>query len=279
MVESAGHQAALTVTGTVREVPARVTQNLLRIAQEALTNAARHAPGGPVAVELAFTAASVTLRIRNGPATRAVTPGGGSGMGLIGMRERVALLDGTVGAGPVTEAGRIAEDWTKDDSVSAFRKTVQAQTALGKRFERVRLVDAPPTTGQRYLLEHARWNIESGEDIRNMRRTDADRLRLPAEDFWLFDSRLIALVCFDDDQLTHVELITEPAEVVRCCMIRDAAWHHRRGTGSGYWTTAWSRSRTGTPNSGSTMRKRSLSTAGPGTPSRSRPSTAPTRSR
>ncbi|MGW6223439.1 DUF6879 family protein [Streptomyces olivaceus] len=126
-----------------------------------------------------------------------------------------------------TEAGRIAEDWTKDDSVSAFRKTVQAQTALGKRFERVRLVDAPPTTGQRYLLEHARWNIESGEDIRNMRRTDADRLRLPAEDFWLFDSRLIALLCFDDDdQLTHVELITEPAEVVRCCMIRDAAWHH-----------------------------------------------------
>ncbi|MFJ7238568.1 sensor histidine kinase [Streptomyces olivaceus] len=103
MVESAGHQDALTVTGTVREVPARVTQNLLRIAQEALTNAARHAPGGPVAVELAFTAASVTLRIRNGPATRAVTPGGGSGMGLIGMRERVALLDGTVGAGPVTE--------------------------------------------------------------------------------------------------------------------------------------------------------------------------------
>ena len=58
-------------------------------------------------------------------------------------------------------------------------------------------------------------------------RAQPPRLRLPAEDFWLFDSRLIALLRFDGgDELTHVDLITEPAEVVRCCMIRDAAWHH-----------------------------------------------------
>ncbi|MFG3081211.1 sensor histidine kinase [Streptomyces parvulus] len=110
MVESAGHHDALTVTGTVREVPARVTQNLLRIAQEALTNAARHAPGGRVGVELTFAAASITLRIRNGRATRTATPGAGSGMGLIGMRERVALLGGSVAAGPVTE-GRDEGGW------------------------------------------------------------------------------------------------------------------------------------------------------------------------
>ncbi|MFD6292393.1 sensor histidine kinase [Streptomyces sp. NPDC060205] len=103
MVESSGHRDALTVTGTVRELPAQVTQNLLRIAQEALTNAARHAPGGDAGVELTFEAASTTLRIRNDPATREVTAGVGSGMGLIGMRERVALLGGTIAAGPVTE--------------------------------------------------------------------------------------------------------------------------------------------------------------------------------
>ncbi|GAA0587448.1 histidine kinase [Streptomyces crystallinus] len=103
MLESSGHRDALTVTGAVREVPSPVTQNLLRIAQEALTNAARHAPGGEVGVELAFTASSTTLRIRNRPATREATAGAGSGMGLIGMRERVALLGGTVTAGPVTE--------------------------------------------------------------------------------------------------------------------------------------------------------------------------------
>ncbi len=103
MTESSGHRDALTVSGTPVEVPARVTQNLLRIAQESLTNAARYAPGGEVRVELAFAASSTALTIRNLPATRTVTPGAGSGMGLIGMRERVALLGGTLTAGPVTE--------------------------------------------------------------------------------------------------------------------------------------------------------------------------------
>ncbi|MEU1616628.1 histidine kinase [Streptomyces sp. NPDC005722] len=103
MLESSGHRDALTVTGAVREMPAPVTQNLLRIAQESLTNAARHAPGGEVRVKLAFAASSTALTIRNRAGTRTVAPGGGSGMGLIGMRERVALLGGTITAGPVTE--------------------------------------------------------------------------------------------------------------------------------------------------------------------------------
>lgn len=103
MLQSSGHRDALTVHGTPVEVPARVTQNLLRIAQESLTNAARHAPGGEVRVELAFETSSTTLTIRNRPATRTVKPGVGSGMGLIGMRERVALLGGTLTTGPVTE--------------------------------------------------------------------------------------------------------------------------------------------------------------------------------
>ncbi|MFI7382240.1 sensor histidine kinase [Streptomyces sp. NPDC049813] len=103
MIESSGHRDALTVTGTVREAPAQVTQNLLRIAQEALTNAARHAPGGPVAVRLAFAAESITLRVRNGPAARPAAAAAGSGMGLIGMRERVALVGGTLTTGPVVE--------------------------------------------------------------------------------------------------------------------------------------------------------------------------------
>ncbi|MFF0560857.1 sensor histidine kinase [Streptomyces sp. NPDC004266] len=110
MLETSGRRDALTVAGTVREVPSRVTQNLLRIAQESLTNAARHAPGGEVRVELTFGAASTTLIVRNGPATRTVSTGAGSGMGLIGMRERVALMEGTITAGPVTE-GPDAGGW------------------------------------------------------------------------------------------------------------------------------------------------------------------------
>ncbi|WP_407078257.1 sensor histidine kinase [Streptomyces sp. NPDC001642] len=103
MIESSGHRDVLTVGGTVRELPARISQNLLRIAQESLTNAARHAPGSAVRVELVFDAASTTLSIRNGPETREATAGVGSGMGLLGMRERVALLGGSITAGPVVE--------------------------------------------------------------------------------------------------------------------------------------------------------------------------------
>ncbi|MFJ4622404.1 sensor histidine kinase [Streptomyces sp. NPDC088812] len=103
MIESSGHREVLTVGGAVRELPAQVTQNVLRIAQEALTNAARHAPGAEIAVELTFDADSTGLAVRNGPATGEATAGVGSGMGLIGMRERVALLGGTLTAGPLTD--------------------------------------------------------------------------------------------------------------------------------------------------------------------------------
>ncbi|MFJ9567931.1 sensor histidine kinase [Streptomyces fuscichromogenes] len=103
MLESSGHHNTLTVHGTPIETPARVTQNLLRIAQESLTNAARHAPGGQVRAELAFTTSSTTLTIRNRHATRPAHTGQGSGMGLIGIRERVSLLGGTLTTGPVTE--------------------------------------------------------------------------------------------------------------------------------------------------------------------------------
>ncbi|PAU47770.1 DUF6879 family protein [Streptomyces albireticuli] len=101
------------------------------------------------------------------------------------------------------------------------------QTALGKRFERVRVVDAPPTPGQLYLLDGARRNAAVGEDIRHLWRDDAARLGLPAEDFWLFDARVATLLHFDEaDRITGIALITDPVEIVRYCQIRDAAWHH-----------------------------------------------------
>ncbi|MFF1342241.1 sensor histidine kinase [Streptomyces sp. NPDC058290] len=102
MLESSGHHDALTVVGDVRELSVQSTQCLLRIAQEALTNATRHAPGGAVGVELTFTEEATVLSVRNRPATLPVAAATGSGMGLIGMRERIALLGGTVTTGPVT---------------------------------------------------------------------------------------------------------------------------------------------------------------------------------
>lgn len=108
-----------------------------------------------------------------------------------------------------------------------FFAAIREQTQQGKRVERVRIVDDPPTIGQRYLLCSAARNKSVGEDIRNLWRADADRLRLPAEDFWIFDSRLVALLDFDDeDNLLDVELITEPVQVNRYAQVRDAAWHY-----------------------------------------------------
>ncbi|MFE2474985.1 histidine kinase [Streptomyces sp. NPDC059389] len=110
MLESSGHHEALTVVGDVRELPAQSTQCLLRIAQEALTNATRHAPGGEVGITLDFAEEATVLSVRNRPATLPVTAATGSGMGLIGMRERIALLGGTVTTGPVT-AGPDSGGW------------------------------------------------------------------------------------------------------------------------------------------------------------------------
>jgi hypothetical protein len=115
-------------------------------------------------------------------------------------------------------------DWDMD---SWYCKTIKLQTAAGKSVARVRLLDDPLTTGQRYLAVNAERNAELGEDIQTMSRADADRLKLGDEDFWIFDSRLVARLDFsDDDELIDVELITEPAEVIRYAMLRDAAWHH-----------------------------------------------------
>ncbi|MFC4500458.1 MULTISPECIES: DUF6879 family protein [Streptomyces] len=113
------------------------------------------------------------------------------------------------------------------DSDNTWRENVRAQTALGKRFERVRLVDEPLTQGQEFLLASAPGNVAAGEDIRNLTRSRAEGLRLPEYDFWLFDSRVVARFIFDDDDTTLGVYVTEDAaEVLAACQARDAAWHH-----------------------------------------------------
>ncbi len=60
-----------------------------------------------------------------------------------------------------------------------------------------------------------------------MWRADAQRANLPDEDFWIFDSHIVALCLFDDDDnLTGAELITEPAAVNQYNRLRDVAQHH-----------------------------------------------------
>jgi signal transduction histidine kinase len=80
-------------------VPPTVGLAAYRIVQEALANAARHSPDGPVTVKARGSADRVVLLISN-PLSREPRSGSG-GHGLAGMRERATLLGGTLSAGPI----------------------------------------------------------------------------------------------------------------------------------------------------------------------------------
>jgi len=98
-------------SGVPAALPPDATLALLRIAQEALVNAAKHAAGQPVAVRLDYGDADVRLTVRNDlppdadtrqPADVSTVNGG---YGLTGMHERLRLLNGTL------EAGRRDGQW------------------------------------------------------------------------------------------------------------------------------------------------------------------------
>jgi len=91
--------ATLEVSGTPRPVQAEAYLALYRVAQEALTNAAKHAPGAPVAVQATFSPGTAALTVRNRMTGRPARCADG-GYGLAGMRERVLLTGGQCHAGP-----------------------------------------------------------------------------------------------------------------------------------------------------------------------------------
>jgi hypothetical protein len=102
------------------------------------------------------------------------------------------------------------------------------QTERGKRVERVRVVDDPPSDYLRFEVWLNPYNKAAGEDIRYLNRGVAERLVLPSYDYWLFDSRLLARLHFDDqgDRFLGVVLSETPSELVAHNYWRDAAWHH-----------------------------------------------------
>jgi signal transduction histidine kinase len=97
-----------TITGQAWPVGAEATHAVIRAAQEALTNAAKHAPGAKRTMSLAFTADRITLTVQNSPAIQGRSShADGAGVGLVGMRERAALLGGTLQAEPTPDGGWI----------------------------------------------------------------------------------------------------------------------------------------------------------------------------
>jgi signal transduction histidine kinase len=101
----AGVDVTLTSCGTPRELDPTVGRTAYRVVQEALTNASKHAPGGPVTVTLDLREGELAVSVVNRRATRPPTALPSGGLGLIGLRERVRTVGGTLRAEPRLDGG------------------------------------------------------------------------------------------------------------------------------------------------------------------------------
>ncbi|MET9377448.1 histidine kinase [Streptomyces sp. NPDC002992] len=109
-VRAAGLTVDAGTAGERRALAPGVELSAYRIVQEALSNAMRHAPGARVRVETGYRPTGIHLRIVNTPPTRPTDPAAarlsrGPGHGLLGMRERTAMLGGELTAGPTPDGG------------------------------------------------------------------------------------------------------------------------------------------------------------------------------
>jgi signal transduction histidine kinase len=104
-VAGAGLPAHLSVQGEPRALPGTIDVALYRVVQEALTNVLKHARAvSRVDVVLRFRDDAVEVRVRD-DGRGAQGASDDHGHGLVGMRERVDLHDGTLTAGPHHEGG------------------------------------------------------------------------------------------------------------------------------------------------------------------------------
>jgi signal transduction histidine kinase len=101
----------LAVTGTPTPLDPQASLTVFRVAQEALTNAQRHASPARVELRLAYDGAGASLVVEDHRAAGAPTPELSAeqshGYGLTGMRERAELLGGRLDAGPTGDGFRV----------------------------------------------------------------------------------------------------------------------------------------------------------------------------
>ncbi|MDK1341970.1 sensor histidine kinase [Streptomyces sp. 378] len=95
-----GREVLTEINGERRPLPPGVELSAYRIVQEALSNALRHAPGARITVRLTYEPDGLEVEVVNGRPTGPAPPSTGAGHGLLGMRERVAMLGGTMTAHP-----------------------------------------------------------------------------------------------------------------------------------------------------------------------------------
>ncbi|MFF1958722.1 sensor histidine kinase [Streptomyces sp. NPDC058220] len=104
-VRGAGLRVTTEIAGEPHALPPGLDLSAFRIVQEALSNAMRHAPGAEVRVEIGYHASGVTVRVTNTAPDRPAVPSPGAGHGLLGMRERTAMLGGELATGATRDGG------------------------------------------------------------------------------------------------------------------------------------------------------------------------------
>ncbi len=108
LVEAArahGTAVIVTVRGATTTIAADTDLVAYRVIQESLTNARRHAPGADVHLTVDHTPDLLRLTIRNGARGIAAGSTAGCGLGLLGMRERVDAVGGTLRHGRQADGG------------------------------------------------------------------------------------------------------------------------------------------------------------------------------
>lgn len=101
---------------------------------------------------------------------------------------------------------------------------IREAAVQGCRFFRVRVVSLPLTDYSRFGIFCSQHTNAAGEDIRYLSRHDA--ADLPDYDYWLFDSRKLVRMYFDDaDNFVGGEVVEDPSAIVEHNYWRDAAWH------------------------------------------------------
>ncbi|MFI1992075.1 sensor histidine kinase [Actinoplanes sp. NPDC020271] len=102
-VSTSGTPVTLTTTGHRRPVPAGIQLAAYRVVQEALTNTIRHAAGATADVQITYTCNQLRVTVTDTGGTPG--PHDGSGHGLIGLRERLAVYGATLHTGPRLTGG------------------------------------------------------------------------------------------------------------------------------------------------------------------------------
>ncbi|MGH2599018.1 MAG: DUF6879 family protein [Dehalococcoidia bacterium] len=122
--------------------------------------------------------------------------------------------------------GAPVRDWYPADQFSDWYDLVKETVARGVRMRRARIVSEPVTDYIKF--EHAisgKMNVPAGEEVRWLPRRRASDVALPANDFWVFDDRLVRLHHFSGEgDLVEDEVSDDPSVLKLCVSAFEAVW-------------------------------------------------------